>query len=67
VPKTEAGQLAAAPLVQSEMENLMATDQIAGLSPAEYLAFERQAERKHEYIDGEIGRGSGRDRGVGGV
>lgn len=40
--------------MRSEMEKVMATDQIVALSPADYLAFERQAERKHEYIDGEV-------------
>jgi Uma2 family endonuclease len=35
-------------------ENVMATDQIVGLSPQEYLVFERKALTKHEYVDGEL-------------
>jgi len=32
----------------------MATDQATRLTPKEYLAFERQAQTKHEYVDGEL-------------
>lgn len=48
------GKLALTPCQRSATENVMATDQIIGLSPREYLAFERQSQRKHEYIDGEV-------------
>lgn len=32
----------------------MATDQALRLTPQEYLAFERKARTKHEYVDGEL-------------
>ena len=47
-------KLALTPHMRSATENVMATDQIVGLSPQEYLTFERQSQRKHEYIDGEV-------------
>jgi Uma2 family endonuclease len=40
----------------------MATDQATRLSPAEYLAFERDAPTKHEYVDGELREMSGARR-----
>ncbi|MGC1275588.1 MAG: Uma2 family endonuclease [Planctomycetaceae bacterium] len=47
-------KLALTPHKRSATENVMATDQIIGLSSQEYLAFERQSQRKHEYIDGDV-------------
>lgn len=40
----------------------MATDQAVRLSPEEYLAFERQALTKHEYVDGEVREMTGASR-----
>lgn len=44
----------------------MATDQATRLSAQEYLAFERRALTKHEYIDGEVREmtGASRERGL---
>lgn len=40
----------------------MATDQAVRLTPREYLAFERQAETKHEYVEGELREMTGASR-----
>jgi Uma2 family endonuclease len=40
----------------------MATGQAVRLTPQEYLAFERRAETKHEYIDGELREMTGASR-----
>ncbi len=40
----------------------MATDQAVRLTPQEYLAFERRAVTKHEYVDGELREMTGAGR-----